>query len=110
MIRILRLIRIFIHLIKAFYMALRHFSSLRSPRKHFTAKQKMLISNWLKSVLTILGISVYFKANIQAESILVTKSFGVKDKAKIFVANHIFWLDIVVLGYLFLASPVYCQK
>jgi len=85
--RIFKISRLFIHIIKALYLYVRYFYTTKPDIQGFSEFQLDLMKQWFAQVLNILNIEV-----------IATKPINIYAAPKVYVANHISWLDIVVIG------------
>ncbi|MBF0265554.1 MAG: 1-acyl-sn-glycerol-3-phosphate acyltransferase [Gammaproteobacteria bacterium] len=88
MTRIFKIIRLFGHVITGFYLYIRYFYRTNPELQGFSSHQLALIKQWFDHILNILNIKVISSLNMAT------------DKPKIYVSNHISWLDIIVIGHI----------
>ena len=80
---IFRLVRLFVHLLKGIYIC--YFALGDSQNFDLTDKQHRIIQTWLSQVAKIIGIDLTVRGTIRKSPVFV-------------VANHISWLDIVIIA------------
>lgn len=88
--KLVKLLSLLLHVLKALYLYFRYFYTFDPTCNAFTDKQKKLMQQWFTQILHIINIEV----NIAPQPDKITSPI-------IFVANHISWLDIPLLGQLF---------